>query len=80
MDGGRGRGDNTTRIHPPLHHEISFPFENSSTEVGNVDIVIAIAIAVKPLLPLHRTHLLSIQHDQLGVAVIVVAAMVAVHE
>ena len=80
VDGDGGRGDNTTRIHPPLRHKISFPIENSSTEAGNVEIVIAITIAVDPLLPLHCTHLWSIQHDQLGVAVIVVAAMVAVHE
>ena len=80
MDGGRGRGDDTTRIHPPLRHEISFPIESSSTEASNVAIVVAIAIVVNPLLPLHRVHLSSIQHDQLGVAVIVVTAMVAVHE
>ena len=80
MDGGGGRGDDTTRIHPPLHHETSFPIENSCTEADNVDIVIAIAVAVDPLLPLHCMHLSSIRHDQLGVAVIVIAAMVAVHE
>jgi len=76
MDGSGGRGADTTRIHPPLRHEISFPIENSSTE----DIVVAIAVAVDPLLPLHHTHLSSIQRDQLGVVVIIVAAMVAVHE
>jgi len=80
VDGSRGRGDDTTRIHPPLRHEISFPIENSSTEASNVDIVVAIAFTVDPLLPLHRTHLSSIRHDQLGVTVIVIAAMVAVHE
>jgi len=73
VDGGGGRGDDTTRIHPPLHHETSFPIENSSTEADNVDIVIAIAVAVDPLIPLHRTHLSSIRHDQLGVAVIIIA-------
>ncbi len=76
VDGSGGRGADTTRIHPPLRHETSFPIENSSIE----DIVVAIAVAVDPLLPLHCTHLSSIRHDQLGVAVIVVAAMVAVHE
>jgi hypothetical protein len=60
VEGGGGRGDDTTMIHPPLCHEISFPIENSSTMAGNVDIVVAIAIAVDPLLPLHHTHLSSI--------------------
>ena len=58
----------------------TFPIENSSTEASNIDIAVAIAAAVDPLLPLHRTHLSSIRHDQLGVAAIVVAAMVAIHE
>ena len=40
---------------------------------GNVDIVIAIAVAVDPLIPLHHTHLSSIRHDQLGVVVIIIA-------
>ena len=80
MYGSGGRGDDTTMIHPPLRHEISFPIENSSTEASNVDIIVAIASTVDPLLPLHRTHLSSIRHDQLGVAAIVVATMVAIHE
>jgi hypothetical protein len=51
VDGGGGKGDNTTRIHPPLHHKISILIENSSPEAGDVDIVLAIVIAVNPLRP-----------------------------
>ncbi len=51
VDGGGGKGDNTTRIHPPLHHKISILIENSSPEAGDVDIVLAIAIAANPLRP-----------------------------